>query len=292
MKGRRRKRVTTAPAAPGKPSGRQRALAARVGPLAAGLGLPGIPEWEATKASTRNLSHDAAVRECAFLSTQYRNLRPGMANFSVHLDRCLQALAAKKVPFVLTGAYGISTWTGRPRATRDVDILVKAGRNHARAVNVLKELFPQLEVRSFPGLVAFFVPGETDSVIYVTYPHRADIEETLRTAIWVQEKSLRYRIPSLEAALANKYGAMLTLSRDPGKRAQDGVDFYFMVKRSMQEGQEPIDLEQLAALGEKVWPGGGAQEIIRFVEQAKAGKVPSASPPEVKGSGAGEGSRG
>jgi hypothetical protein len=44
----------------------------------------------------------------------------------------LEALTAKKVPFVLTGAHGISSWTGLPRATHDVDILVKSGSNYAR----------------------------------------------------------------------------------------------------------------------------------------------------------------
>src|SRR5205807_1856008 len=108
-----------------------------------------------------------------------------------------------------TGAHAIGGWTGRPRATRDVDILVKAGRNHARAVKVIRELYPQLETRNFTGVTAFFVPGENESVIDITYPHRADNEETLNNPVWVKTPDgLKYRIPSLEAALANKYGAM------------------------------------------------------------------------------------
>ena len=47
----------------------------------------------------------------------------------------VRTLSAKKIPFVLTGTHGISGWTGRVRATYDVDILVKAGRNYARAVD-------------------------------------------------------------------------------------------------------------------------------------------------------------
>src|SRR5208283_3926283 len=118
---------------------------------------------------------------------------------------------------------GIGGWTGRPRATQDVDILVKGGRNHVRAVKAIKALYPELEVREFAGVTGFFPPGQRASVIDVTYPHRADIAETLATAIWTEDKKqgLRYRIPSLEAALANKYGAMLTPTRDPKKRGQD-----------------------------------------------------------------------
>jgi hypothetical protein len=69
------------------------------------------------------------------------------------------------------------------------------------------------------------------------------------------------------------------LSRDPGKRAQDIVDFYFMVKHSQDAGRTPIDLKILEDLGEKVWPGGGGKEILHMVEQAKAGITPNLNPP-------------
>src|SRR5439155_26642034 len=138
-------------------------------------------------------------------------------------------------------------------ATHDVDILVKQGRHFARAVNVIRELYPQLEARRFAGVMGFFPPGETQSVVDVTYPHRPDNAETLRTAIWVEERNQKYRIPSLEAALANKYGAMLTPTRDSIKRGQDGVDFAAMVKHSLDEGRQPIDLAKLEALGAMVW---------------------------------------
>jgi len=41
----------------------------------------------------------------------------------------------------------------------------------------------------------------------------------------------------------------------------------------MDEGRQPIDLEKLEALGEKVWSGGGGKEILRLVEQVKAGEA-------------------
>jgi hypothetical protein len=216
--------------------------------------------------------------ECAYLSDLYRRMHRSMSPVQPELRQIVTALREKKIRFVLTGAYGISTWTGRPRSTHDVDILVKGGRNHARAIKALRALYPQLEVRNLTSVASFFVPGERDSVIDVTYPHRADIEVTLQTGVLIEKDGLEYRIPTLEAALANKYGAMLTLTRDPGKKGQDAVDFYHMVRHSQDEGREPIDLEQLRTLGELVWPGGGGQEILRLVEQVKAGRVPTLDP--------------
>lgn len=189
--------------------------------------------------------------------------------------KIVAALQAKKIPFVLTGAHGIAAWLVQPRSTKDVDILVKSGRNYQRAVKAIQELYPDLERRLLAGVAAFFVPGETHSVIDVTYPHRLDIAQTLETAIWIQDRGMRYRVPALETALANKYGAMLTLSRDSQKRIYDVGDFVSMVKHSMDQGREPIDMEWLKELGELVWPGGGGEEIVRFVEQAKAGEVPN-----------------
>jgi hypothetical protein len=236
--------------------------------------IPSDPAWERAKAARRNLGHDDAAQESFFLQKQFRSLWSGrMVPSPVDVNQILRTLTGKKIPFVLTGAHAIGGWTGRPRDTHDVDILVKAGRNHARAVKALRELYPELEVRNFPGLVAFFLPGETDSVVDVVFPHRGDLAETLAQALWIENKKegLRYRIPSLETALANKYGAMLNPDRSPGKRLMDAADFTFMVSHSSDPGQNAIDLEKLKTVGELVWPGGGGEEILRLVAQIRQG---------------------
>jgi hypothetical protein len=234
------------------------------------------PQWERAKAARRSLGHDEAVREVCFLQRQFRAQWSNRVPASpVDLYLILRALTQKRIPFILTGAHGIAGWMGKPRNTQDVDLLVRAGRNHARADRAIRAIYPQLEVRDFTGLTAFFVPGEKASVIDVTYPHRPDLEETLANPTWVvnQELGLRYRIPSLEEALANKYGAMLTPTRDLDKRMLDAVDFVRMVQHSCDEGQRPIDLGRLEALGEKVWAGGGGEGILGLVEQVKAGRA-------------------
>jgi hypothetical protein len=233
------------------------------------------PAYEAAKSARRNLDHDEAAQESFFLQKQFCSLWSSrMAPNPVDLNQVLRTLSQKKIPFVLTGAHGIGGWTGRPRSTQDVDILVKGGRNQARAVAALKALYPQLEVRDVHGVTAFFLPGERESVIDVTYPHRADLEETLAHPVWTEnrEQGLRYRIPALEAALANKSGALLTPTRDLQKRSQDAVDFGWMVRHSQDEGRQPINLRRLADLGEKVWPGGGGEELVYLVEEVKAGR--------------------
>jgi hypothetical protein len=239
--------------------------------------------WEEMKASCSDITHARGVEESAFLSNRYRKMWAAMDTFKIDLDAILNALHEKKIPFVLTGAYGIAGWIGQARATHDVDILVRAGRNHARAVKAMRALYPQLEVRKQGGRTAFYVLGEKFSVLDVVWPFRADQEVTLATGIWAKVGAQKKcRVPTLEAALANKYGAMLSTGRSPIKRGQDGIDFAAMVQHSLDEGRQPIDLEQLEKLGEKVWLGGGGKEILHCVELAKAGQVPSLLSTETK----------
>lgn len=228
------------------------------------------------KATRRSLDHDDAVQLIVALQNRYYALWGGrVATSPVDLNVILRTLTEKKIPFVLTGAHGIGAWTGRPRSTQDVDILVKSGRNLVRAVNAIKALYPELEMRNLAGVMAFSIPGERESVIDVTYPHRADLQETLSNPTWTENKALglRYRVPSLEEALANKYGAIVTPIRAIEKRMQDAVDFAQMVKHADDEGQKPIDLQRLEFLEEKVWSAGGGKELLRLVEQVKAGKA-------------------
>jgi len=230
-------------------------------------------EFERHKSRRADISHARAVAESEELRRQFLEIWRPMTSPAVDLRAVIRALQAKKVPFVLVGAHSIGRYTGRPRATKDVDILTKSGRNHARAVKAISELYPELETRKLRSLTAFFRPGETESVIDVSFPNRDDNRAALETAIWVEDKDLRYRVPTLEATLANKYGAMISVTRDILKRGQDAIDFALMVKHSMDEGQQPIDIDQLRLLGDMVWFGGGGEEILRLVDRVKAGKL-------------------
>lgn len=237
--------------------------------------LDSDPEFEAHKARRANIGHARAVRDSEDLRRSFLKMWKPRARPMVELKAILRTLQAKKIPFVLVGAHAIGSYTGRPRATKDVDILVRAGRNHARVVKAIRELYPELEVRKFQSLTAFFRPGERESVVDVAFPKRADNTAALETAVWVEDEGIKYRVPTLECALANKYGAMVSVTRDIGKRAQDAVDFSFMVRHSTDEGQTPIDMDRLAELGEMVWPGGGGKEIVRLIEDINAGIMPN-----------------
>lgn len=77
---------------------------------------------------------------------------------------------------------------------------------------------------------------------------------------------MAYRIPTLEAALALKFAAMLSPNRTDKKKHYDAGDFIGMTATA-----ETIDLEKLNELGELVYTGGGT-ELLERVRRARAGE--------------------
>src|SRR3954452_20009569 len=64
----------------------------------------------------------------------------------------IRVLNAAKVTFTLVGAHGLGGWTGKPRATEDVDVVVGA-RHVKKAVTALTAAFPGLGVDDHPAVV-------------------------------------------------------------------------------------------------------------------------------------------
>jgi hypothetical protein len=228
------------------------------------------------KSSRRNIGYDDAVQESFYLSKQFRTLlSAGLAESPVDLNQILRTLNVKRIPFLLIGAMSIGGWTGRPRATAGVDILVQKRRDQPRAVRALASIYRKLETCEVDEGVFFFIPGEKYHQIKVLRPCSPDLKELFRDAIRIvsDESAPRYRIPSLESTVASKYAAMRSRKRDVATRMMDAVDFDWMVIHSTDPGRKPIDLARLEFLGEKVWPGGGGKEILRLVDEVKAGKA-------------------
>lgn len=173
-------------------------------------------------------------------------------------------LNRNEIRFILVGAYGLVGWTKKPRATEDVDVVV-AARQHKKAVRVLAEHFPHLQADE-QEVVTRMRDRETRSVAIDVIRPQALYREAFKHVAWVEEGKVRYRIPSLEMALAMKFAPMISLTREDAKKYMDAHDFILIVQANPE-----IDLDQLAVLGEIVYPGGG-KEIVEKVEAVRAGK--------------------
>lgn len=167
------------------------------------------------------------------------------------------------VGFILMGNYGITGWRGEERATLDVDVLVRK-RDHRKAVATIRASFPGLRMEDFPPVTRFLDPATDKPLIDLMKPTEPLFKVAFRQAVLVEGG---YRIPNLEFALACKFAAMVSPNRPEKKKHLDAADFISIVERNLPA----IRPTRLRQLGERVYPGGGA-EIIQLVENIKAGR--------------------
>ena len=177
----------------------------------------------------------------------------------------IRILNAAKVRFMLLGAHGIGGWTGKPRATEDVDVLV-AARGYKKAIAALSETFPHLQVEDNEVVTRFREPESGTVVIDVMKPNQPLYRDALKYGHTVESGGERYQVPSLELALSTKFSAMISLTRGDDKKLFDTGDFIRLIR-----GNSDIDLVKLHALGQLVYNGGG-DEIVEKVRQVRAGE--------------------
>jgi len=167
------------------------------------------------------------------------------------------------VDFILAGAHGIGGWMAEPRATQDVDFIIRL-KDRQRATYALLAKLPHLEVEKHPD-VWRFKSGEqyvVDLILARAPLFKRVLKEFKTTRIAKRE----VKIPKLEAALAMKFASMTGHYRNLLRKKQDAVDFM-----SMLEKNEAVNLDLLRELGELVYPGGGL-DLERYVSDVRAGR--------------------
>ena len=158
----------------------------------------------------------------------------------VDVARVLQAAA---VPYVLAGAHAVNAYSGRPRATVDVDVLTDAP---VKAEKALRAAFPELQVHDTP-VVLRFMDAEHEAIDVL----KATTSELFRRVLCLSRpatiEGVEVVVPSPEGVLAMKFGAMVFAGRKPPDRFQDAADFMRVL-----EAQDPINDALLRELGELV----------------------------------------
>ncbi len=178
----------------------------------------------------------------------------------------IRVLDAAKVPFMLVGTHALGGWTGKPRTTTDVDILV-GQRFHKRAVRILLNQFPQLRIGDHEDETPLRDAETGQILIDVTKTNQPLYRAALSHTQPVKWKHQTYRIPSLELALAMKFAAMISTTRYYADRYGDAGDFI-----GMAQSNSSIDSRKLHTLGQLVYNGGG-DEIVEKVRQVRAGEM-------------------
>ncbi len=213
-------------------------------------------------ASVSRTRHGEAMAISSEITRTLRGMyRPEMSMIAPAV--VITVLNEAGVRFMLMGNYGITGWRGEARATEDVDVLVRT-RDHLKAVRAIQESFPRLQVKDTAVVTRFLDPVTGTPLIDLMKPTQPLFKVAFRQTVVVAEG---YRIPNLEFALACKFAAMVSPNRADEKKFLDAADFTSIVKKNVSA----IRKTRLRQLGEKVYPGGGA-EITGLVEDIKAGR--------------------
>jgi hypothetical protein len=206
--------------------------------------------------------HLAALRVSTKVTKWFRKHRETNV-LKVTAENVIAALNRAGIRPVLMGTYGLVGYRSEGRATDDVDVLVTK-RQVRKAMRVLEEAFPYLEIVDMPQVVRFLNPVTQKVVLDVTKPTARAVQLVFRNMMTVGDT---HRIPTLEMALVSKFVAMRAPNRKHTKKLVDRSDFEDVVYNNRQI----LDLEKLKRLADKTFPNGGA-EILRLIADIDAGR--------------------
>lgn len=211
--------------------------------------------------------HAYAIRKSTWLTTNAK-LRPGKASMDIKPQEVIDALNSAGVKdWVLMGLHGYLGYMPMPRATQDVAVMVPY-TERKRAKKAIASRWPNLVVRELSQIIRFLDPLDLDNeghpkpAIDVMQPWSPFQELILKEYVIIDAEA-QHRIPTLEAALASKYAAIISPHRDREKKEYDAGDFRRLVRANHDHIRE-ADLRRLAGL---IWEG-GADEVVRFVQIA------------------------
>jgi hypothetical protein len=207
--------------------------------------------------------HLDALRTSTKLTRWFRKQREPEV-LDVTPDNVIAGLNRVGIRPILMGTHGLGGYRSEARATDDVDVLV-VSREVRKAVRVLEEAFPYLEVVDLPAVVRFVNPVTQKVVLDVMKPNQTAVQVVFRNTINVGKT---HRIPTLEMALASKFVAMQSPTRKYAKKLIDLGDFADVILHNRQV----LDLEKLRRLADKMQPNGG-KRILGLVADLDAGRT-------------------
>ena len=175
----------------------------------------------------------------------------------------------QSLSYVLIGGHMMSYYTGTPRATVDVDFIIRKA-DFKKAFDSVSHAFSEFKSNDKVYHVTFDVI-ESETVD----PERIDLikdgfpifrEVVKNYSVIVQSDKNVVRIPTLEAAIALKFAASISPNRADEDKQIDNADMTRLIKTSQH-----IDDGKLLKLGELIYSGGG-KELTSIVKDIIEGK--------------------
>jgi hypothetical protein len=209
--------------------------------------------------------HSYGLHKSAMLTTDYRvRLRRGIVDVTPQevIDCMIQANIKN---WCLMGLHGYVGYLPMPRATQDVDVMVPYSQRK-RAADAVGARWPMLTRVELPQVIRFMdstdldPDGHAKPVVDIMNPWSPFQETILKQHVLTDEKT-GSRYPTVEAALASKYAALVSPNRSRDKKEQVAVDFRKITRAS----HHLVKRDLLHSLGNQIWEKGG-DEVLKFIE--------------------------
>ncbi len=237
-------------------------LAARRAAMLAQPGPGNMDEGDPTEPC----GHAYGLRVSSRLTSLFRQQRNIAMDVTPHeVIDCLVAAGVRK--WVLMGLHGYVGYLPMPRATQDVDVLVRYSERD-RAAKAIATRWPELTMQALKQVVRFLDASDPDHegkpkpVIDLIMPW-SKFQVTILDRFVVVDGQSGHHLPTLEAAIVSRYAPLVSPVRIFAKKSFAAGDFRNLV--SANHGK--IDWKILESLASEVWEGGGA-EILEFVQLA------------------------
>lgn len=209
--------------------------------------------------------HAYGLHKSAMLTSDYRKrLRRGIVDVTPQeVIECM--IQAKVKNWILMGLHGYVGYLPMPRATQDVDVMVPYSQRK-RAADAVAARWPMLSRIELPQVIRFMDSTDLDPdgypkpVVDVMNPW-SPFQETILKDHVLTDEATGSRYPTVEAALASKYAALVFPNRDRDKKEQDAVDF----RKIARANHKRVDRVVLSALASQIWERGGV-EILDFID--------------------------
>jgi hypothetical protein len=166
------------------------------------------------------------------------------------------------VKYVIVGAHAANGYTGRPRATVDVDVIVQ---NPKKAAKAIAAAFPHLQMQD-TLVVTRFKDQELEAIDLMKATASKLWARLLKDALEMRLENATVRVPSVEGVLAAKFAAMMSPHRRSEDKMIDGGDFIRIVKANPH-----INLALVEELAELLFPDAG-KFVLKLVDDARAGR--------------------
>lgn len=171
---------------------------------------------------------------------------------------------------VLIGGHMLSFYTGNPRATIDVDVIVSAA-HVTKAVDAVANAYPGLDKKDLVYNVRFSsrakgLAGDSERIDIVRSSTPLFDRIINSHSVPIESGGEAVHLPTVEAAIALKFAAAISPNRGDEKRPQDRTDLMLIIKRN-----RTLDQSSLEELGELAYSGGG-DELVALVAAIHGGK--------------------